>query len=67
ARDGFEPVSVLKPLCGSEPHLYENLATFCEQRHPRYQLLFGVASAADPAIAVVRRLQADYPDCDIEL
>ncbi|KIX51695.1 hypothetical protein SZ30_32610, partial [Burkholderia pseudomallei] len=23
ARDGFEPVSVLKPLCGSEPHLYE--------------------------------------------
>ncbi|MFP6558628.1 bacteriohopanetetrol glucosamine biosynthesis glycosyltransferase HpnI [Paraburkholderia sp. B3] len=60
-------VSVLKPLCGAEPRLYENLATFCEQRHPRFQLLFGVSSPADPAIAVVQRLQAAYPHCDIEL
>ncbi|MBR8303327.1 bacteriohopanetetrol glucosamine biosynthesis glycosyltransferase HpnI [Burkholderia dolosa] len=67
ARDGFAPVSVLKPLCGAEPHLYENLATFCAQRHPRYEVLFGVASAADPAVAVVERLRADYPACDITL
>jgi ceramide glucosyltransferase len=67
ARDGYAPVSVLKPLCGAEPHLYENLASFCEQRHPRFQVLFGVASAADPAVAVVRRLQAEYPECDLEL
>jgi ceramide glucosyltransferase len=67
AHDGFEPVSVLKPLCGAEPHLYENLATFCEQRHPRYEVLFGVASPADPAVAVVKRLRADYPECDIAL
>ena len=60
-------VSVLKPLCGVEPRLYENLATFCEQRHARYQLLFGVSSPADPAIAVVRQLQANYPEHDIEL
>jgi ceramide glucosyltransferase len=60
-------VSVLKPLCGAEPRLYENLATFCEQRHPRFQLLFGVSSPTDPAIAVVRRLQAAYPQCDMEL
>lgn len=66
-RGGFEPVSVLKPLCGAEPHLYENLATFCEQRHPRYEVLFGVASSADPAIAVVERLRADHPACDISL
>jgi ceramide glucosyltransferase len=61
ARDGFEPVSVPGP-CGAEPHLYENLATFCEQRHPRHEVLFGVASASDPAIAVVERLRADYPN-----
>jgi ceramide glucosyltransferase len=59
--------SVLKPLCGAEPRLYENLATFCEQRHPCFQLLFGVSSPADPAIAVVHRLQAAYPQHDIEL
>ncbi|MFX1672684.1 bacteriohopanetetrol glucosamine biosynthesis glycosyltransferase HpnI [Paraburkholderia sp. A2WS-5] len=61
------PVSVLKPLCGAEPRLYENLATFCEQHHPRYQLIFGVSSSKDPAIAVVRRLQAAYPAHDIAL
>jgi ceramide glucosyltransferase len=62
-----QAVSVLKPLCGAEPRLFENLATFCEQDHPRYQLLFGVSSPNDAAIAVVRRLQAAYPQRDIEL
>lgn len=67
--ESFAPVgvSVLKPLCGSEPRLYENLQTFCEQRHRRFQLVLGVSSPDDPAIAVVRRLQAAYPWHDIEL
>lgn len=60
-------VSVLKPLCGAEPRLYENLATFCEQTHPRFQILFGVSSPGDAAVPVVRRLQAAYPSRDIEL
>lgn len=64
---GSTSVSVLKPLCGIEPRLYENLVTFCNQAHPCFQLLFGVSSPVDPAIAVVRRLQAAYPHCDIEL
>ncbi|MDF3834107.1 bacteriohopanetetrol glucosamine biosynthesis glycosyltransferase HpnI [Cupriavidus basilensis] len=61
------PVSVLKPLCGGEPRLYENLASLCRQQHPAYQLVFGVRAADDPAIAVVERLRADFPDCDIAL
>ncbi|CAE6716401.1 hypothetical protein R69927_07286 [Paraburkholderia domus] len=60
-------VSVLKPLCGAEPRLYENLRTFCDQRHGYFQLVLGVSSPDDPAIAVVRRLQAAYPMHDIEL
>jgi ceramide glucosyltransferase len=60
-------VSVLKPLCGAEPRLYENLRTFCEQRHEHFQLVLGVSSPDDPAIAVVRRLQKVYPTHDIEL
>ncbi len=60
-------VSVLKPLCGAEPRLYENLRTFCDQRHGNFQLVLGVSSPDDPAIAVVRRLQAAYPGHDIEL
>ncbi|AFT85650.1 bacteriohopanetetrol glucosamine biosynthesis glycosyltransferase HpnI [Paraburkholderia phenoliruptrix] len=60
-------VSVLKPLCGAEPRLYENLRSFCEQRHGHFQLVLGVCCADDPAISVVHRLQADYPALDIEL
>ncbi|MFS8978849.1 bacteriohopanetetrol glucosamine biosynthesis glycosyltransferase HpnI [Cupriavidus necator] len=61
------PVSVLKPLCGAEPRLYENLATLCRQRHAAFQLVFGVRAADDPAIAVVAQLRRDFPDCDIAL
>ena len=63
----YPPISILKPLCGAEPRLYENLATFCEQRYPCFQLLCGVSSPSDPAIGIVRRLQAAYPQLDIEL
>ncbi|CAN7749267.1 bacteriohopanetetrol glucosamine biosynthesis glycosyltransferase HpnI [Caballeronia sp. LjRoot34] len=65
----FAPVgvSVLKPLCGAEPRLYENLQTFCVQQHPHFQLVLGVSSSDDPAVAVVRRLQVAYPMHDIEL
>src|SRR5258708_23686177 len=69
--DGQRPkpvsISVLKPLCGLEPRLYANLETFCRQTHPQFQLLFGVSSASDPAVGVVNRLRAAYPDMDITL
>lgn len=63
--DGLAPVTVLKPLCGDEPRLYRNLASFCRQRHPCFQLVFGVWEADDPALAVVERLRRAFPDCDI--
>ncbi|HEV7814498.1 MAG TPA: bacteriohopanetetrol glucosamine biosynthesis glycosyltransferase HpnI [Janthinobacterium sp.] len=61
------PVSVLKPLRGAEPRLYDNLATFCRQTHPAYQIVFGLRTADDPALAVVSRLRAAFPACDIAL
>ncbi|WP_295996504.1 bacteriohopanetetrol glucosamine biosynthesis glycosyltransferase HpnI [Rugamonas sp.] len=60
-------VTVLKPLSGAEPRLYDNLATLCRQDHPDYQIVFGVREADDAAVAVVQRLQADFPDLDISL
>ena len=61
-------VTLLKPLCGIEPNLYENLETFCRQSYAgSVQVLFGVQSAADPAIAVVRRLAEAYPALRIDL
>jgi ceramide glucosyltransferase len=61
------PITVFKPLCGIEPRLEANIATFCEQSAPAYQLVFGVRDRHDPAIAVVDRIRARYPDLDIEL
>ena len=61
-------VTVLKPLCGLEPRLYENLETFCRQDYAGpVQIVFGVQNAADPAIGVVERLQAAYPALRIDL
>lgn len=55
------PVTVLKPLCGADPSLRENLESFFVQDHPAYELLFGVERADDPAIPVVEALIAEHP------
>ena len=63
-----EPVTILKPLHGDEPCLAENLASFLRQQHDGpIQLLCGVQSADDPAIAVVDTLRARFPDAVIDL
>lgn len=55
------PVSVLKPLHGSEPRLEQNLESFFRQKYPAFELIFGARNAKDAALAVVRSLQAKYP------
>jgi ceramide glucosyltransferase len=62
-----QPVTVLKPLHGAEPRLYDNLRSFCVQAHPDYQLVFGVREQNDPAIAVVQRLRDEFPQRSIAL
>lgn len=63
----LQPVTILKPLCGAEPGLYEHLRSFCRQDYPAYQIVFGVRDQADPACTVVRRLMAEFPSVPIEL
>jgi ceramide glucosyltransferase len=60
-------VTVLKPLCGIEPGTYECLRSFCTQRYPCLQIVFGVRDALDPAVPVVRRLQQEFPALQLEL
>lgn len=63
----YAPVTILKPLCGMETDLYANLRSFCQQRYPDYQIVFGVQDAGDPALAVVQRLQQEFPAVDITI
>jgi ceramide glucosyltransferase len=60
-------VSVLKPLHGAEPGLYENLRSFADQDYPAVQLVLGVRDPADGAVPTARALIRDRPDCDIAL
>jgi len=58
---------VLKPLCGEEPGLEENLRSFCDQDYPDVQLVFGVREANDAAVPIVERLLRDRPGRDLVL
>jgi len=61
------PVTILKPLCGAEPDTYECLRSFCDQTYPDFEIVFGVSSESDPAVAIVRRLQREFPRRDLKL
>lgn len=61
------PVTVLKPVCGLEQGLYENLRSFCVQEYPVFEVIFATADQDDPAVAVIRRLIGEYPSGRLQL
>ncbi len=62
APDGARPtVTVLKPAHGDEPELEENLASFCAQEYPYYEVVLGVLDPADPALAAIARVARRFP------
>jgi cellulose synthase/poly-beta-1,6-N-acetylglucosamine synthase-like glycosyltransferase len=61
------PVTVMKPLHGAEPGLYENLRSFAQQDYPVIQLVLGVGNASDGALPTARALIRDLPESDIAL
>lgn len=61
------PVTILKPVCGLDESLYENLRSFCCQSYPVYQVIFGVRDAADLAIPTIERLIQELKNVDITL
>jgi ceramide glucosyltransferase len=65
--DFHPPISILKPLHGSGEDLYENLASFCRQDYPEYQIIFGVRDYHDPSVKIVQQLAQDFPEIDIQL
>jgi len=67
-RSGWLPmVSLIKPVCGLEKNLYENLSTACRQEYPEYEVIFSVQDADDPALPVLERIRDENPGVPIRI
>ncbi len=58
-------VTILKPLHGDEPLLEQALASFCSQDYGEFQIVWGLQDPSDPALHVIRRLRARFPQVDM--
>jgi ceramide glucosyltransferase len=60
-QDFLPPVSVLKPLHGTEPDLEENLRRFFDLDYPEYEVLFCARHEGDEGLQMARRIAAEHP------
>jgi ceramide glucosyltransferase len=67
ATQALPPISILKPLKGTDPEMYESFRSHCLQDYPEYEIIFGVSDPNDPAIESVKKLQQEFPNRRIEL
>jgi len=65
--NSFLPVSILKPLRGTDPEMHESFRSHCRQDYPEYEIIFGVSDANDPAIQLVEQLKTEFPQHAIRL
>ncbi|MDC7786647.1 ceramide glucosyltransferase [Rhodoplanes sp. TEM] len=58
---GTPPVTIVRPVCGIENFVEETLESTFRLDYPAYEILFCVASPADPVIPVVEDLMRRHP------
>lgn len=64
----YPAVSILKPVKGVDPGMYAAFASHCAQDYlGEYEILFGVHTLEDPAIAAIERLQREFPEQAIRI
>jgi len=56
------PVTVLKPVYGLDRALEGGLRSFCEQDYPELQIVMSLQRRDDPALPLLRTLEAEYPE-----
>lgn len=61
------PITVLKPLCGSDPGLRANLESIFLQKYPEFEIIFSVSNEFDSAISDVMALLDKYPQAKARL
>lgn len=61
-------ISILKPLKGFDPEMYESFRSHCMQDYSgKVEIIFGVNDSCDPAVEAVAQLRQEFPNCDISL
>lgn len=61
------PITVLRPVCGTESFSAETLTSSFSLRYPSYEVIFCVADGHDPIVPLVRRLIAEYREIPAQL
>jgi ceramide glucosyltransferase len=61
------PVSLLKPVYGTDFGSYENFSSFCRLDYPDYEILFAVNNDSDAAVPLIKRVAAEFPQRRIRL
>jgi len=54
-------VSIVKPLCGLDDDLADNLASFYALDYPEYEVVFSFERDSDPAFPIARRVADAHP------
>ena len=60
-------VSILKPVCGLDDELEQNLVSFTRLRGVRYEVIVSSETWDDPAVEVVRRVMREHPAAPFRL
>jgi ceramide glucosyltransferase len=66
---GYTPdVTILKPVKGVDSRMHAGFVSHCKQQYAgNFEILFGVSSLDDPAVADIERLRQEFPECAIRL
>ncbi len=64
---GTLSLTLLKPLRGADPELFENLQSFAQQDYLSFRLVLGALDSQDPALDIAREIALENPDVDIQI
>jgi ceramide glucosyltransferase len=56
------PVTILKPIHGTEPALEENLESFFAQDYPQFEVIIGARNENDPGLKVAQKVRQRHSE-----
>ncbi|KAG5518714.1 hypothetical protein PMAC_002683 [Pneumocystis sp. 'macacae'] len=65
--DPLPGVSILRPLKGLDPRMYDCLESAFLQKYPKFEIIMSIADETDPAVNVAKELIAKYPYVDAKI